>query len=152
MVIFAVKITLYLIVMKPFLVICMCFFSFISQGYSQSSEEKQRQEYLEEAEERKNQYIKDFVATLNVDEFQQQIIKQTLDSYFNEWTKIAQYDIPSYEKKTLAEELDAKHFNDLKLIVTDDILQKVKDAVKMENYKEIQKKIKKRKKKQKNKN
>ena len=121
-----------------------------SSAQTQSQQDKQRQEMIEEAEERKNQYINDFVSTLNVDEFQQVIIKQTMESYYSEWTKIAQYQIPVYQKKTLVEELDATHFNDLKTIVSDEVYQKVKEGVKMENYKDIQKKIKKSKKKRKN--
>ena len=137
--------------MKPFLLVFMCFLFISMEGNSQTREEKARQEYIEEAEERKMQFINDFVATLNVDAFQKQIITQTMVSYYDEWTKIAQYDIPTHEKKGLVEELDANHFNDLKTIVSDDTFQKVKDAVKMENYKDIQKEIKKSKKKRKNK-
>ena len=133
------------------LLLMVCFFSLSTNGFSQSQEEKQRQERLEEAEERKNEYIKDFVGTLEVDEFQKVIITNTMNSYFDEVNKIIKYEIPSYQKKTLIEELDAVHFNDLKTIVSEDVYVKVKEGVKMENYKENQKNIKKSKKRNKNK-
>ena len=133
------------------LLLMVCFFSLSTNGFSQSQEEKQRQERLEEAEERKNEYIKDFVGTLEVDEFQKVIITNTMNSYFDEVNKIIKYEIPSYQKKTLIEELDAVHFNDLKTIVSEDVYVKVKEGVKMENYKENQKNIKKSKKRKKNK-
>lgn len=113
--------------------------------------EKQQERYEEQAEKQKQEYIADFVATLEVDDFQKEIITQHMDTYFEEVRKINRLGLKSFERNEHIERLDVRHFADVRAIVSEDVMNKIMDAVKGEWDRKEEKK-KKKKKKRKNKN
>lgn len=124
----------------------------MSYGFSQNAtEEKQREKYEAEMEKKKKEYIDEFVATLDVDEFQEIIIKQTMDSYFEEAKAIRLRGLRDFETNGLIQQLDQTHFKDLRAIVSEDTMNKIIDAVKGKWDRKKEKRKNKRKK-RKNKN
>ncbi len=113
---------------------------------AQTVEEHKKQKYEEEVEEKKQEYINDLVATLDVDDFQKEIIKQTMDSYFEKIKGIHAQNIPLFEKKGQIEQLDITHFKDLKTIISEEAMNKIMDALKGKWDKKKEKRKKKRKK------
>lgn len=133
--------------MKRLILTLFCLIAITVNSTSQNAtEEKQREKYEAEMKKKKEEFIIDFVATLDVDEFQEVIIKQTMDSYFEETKKIRLLGLRDYETKGRIEQLDQKHFQDLKAIVSDDTMNKIMDAVKgkWDKKKDKRKKKKKR--------
>jgi hypothetical protein len=108
-------------------------------------------------EERKDEFIANFLTTLEADDFQKEIIKQSLNSYFVE--KLALLKIPfehSLDREKAIKNLDDTHFVELKELISESDMTKIKDLTKgkfdeKEVVKEKKKKKKKRKKKKKNK-
>ncbi|NNF86350.1 MAG: hypothetical protein HKM26_07335 [Winogradskyella sp.] len=111
-------------------------------GYSQMRRQQQRpnmqqepsQSQIEERErkiaERKAEYISNFLVTLEADEFQKQIIKQTLDSYFEE--KIALFKVPferSFEREEAVRLLNENHFKELKTLISESDMTKINDMI-----------------------
>lgn len=121
--------------------------TFSTTAFSQATEEKEKAKYEAEVEKKKQAYINDLVETLNVDDFQEEIIKQTMDSYFEEVQKINMLNMRHYEKKGLIEQLDITHFQDLRVIVSEDTMSKIIDAIKGKWDSKKEKKEKKKKKK-----
>lgn len=110
--------------------------------------EEQLAERKKKIEERREEYIANFLTTLEADEFQKQIIKLSLDSYFEEKLKIftAQYDHPSARTEAF-KALDDTHFKELETLISENDMVKLTDFVKGEfDDKEIKKARKKKKK------
>ena len=142
--------------MKTIYITFLCVFTLITNTFAQQqgsiSEKKQLERYEKDVERKKQKYIKDFVKTLDVDDFQKEIIKQSMYSYFEEITKINGLRLKSYERDTQIELLDESHFRDLRAIVSEDVMSKIMDALtgKWDKKAEEKKKKKKRKEKEKN--
>lgn len=104
-------------------------------------------------EERKEEYIDNFITTLEADDFQKHIIKQTITSFFD--AKIAIFKTQfehSLDRKKAIETLEKTHFNDLKELISESDMTKINELVKGEfNEKEVVKEKKKKKKKKKRK-
>ncbi|WP_299335293.1 hypothetical protein [uncultured Psychroserpens sp.] len=114
--------------------------------------EKEQERYEERAEEQKKKYIADFVGTLKVDDFQKEIITQQMDSYFEELRKINKMGLTRFERQEQIEALDVRHFKDTRAMVSEDVMNKIMDAVKGKwDQKAEKKKKKKRKRKNKDK-
>nr|WP_321245506.1 hypothetical protein [uncultured Psychroserpens sp.] len=136
--------------MKTLLISIFCSVIFISNGFSQAAEEKQKLKYEAEMEKKKKEYINDFVGTLKVDDFQKEIIKQQMESYFEEFKKINLLRLREFEHKALVQKLDDTHFADLKAMITEEQMEKIMDALKGKwNHSEEKKKKKKEKKRKK---
>ncbi|TXE17291.1 hypothetical protein ES692_09915 [Psychroserpens burtonensis] len=135
--------------MKTLLISIFCSVIFISNGFSQAAEEKQRLKYEAEMEQKKKEYINDFVTTLKVDDFQKEIIKQQMESYFEEFKKINMLGLQEFERKTYVQNLDDSHFSDLKAMITEDQMSKIMNALKGKWDPKEEEKKKKRKKKNK---
>ena len=82
---------------------------------------------------------------MKVDDFQKEIIKQKLQSYYHEKKTIYFSNIKYYEKEEQLKTLDATYFSDLKELVSEEVIKSIQDFVK--NNKEELKKKKKRNKK-----
>ena len=133
--------------MKTVLISIFCSVLFISNGFSQAAEEKQKLKYEAEMEKKKKEYINDFVGTLKVDDFQKEIIKQQMESYFEEFKKINLLGLREFEHKTYVQNLDDTHFKDLKAMITEDQMAQIMDALKGKwDHGEVKKKKKKDKK------
>jgi hypothetical protein len=119
----------------------------ISSSFSQTTDERNRLKYEAEVEEKKMEYINDFIGTLKVDDFQNEIIRQHMVTYFEEIVKINKLGLRDFERKAQIERLDDSHFTDLKAVVTDVQMLKIMDAIKGKwDHGEEKKKKKKKKK------
>lgn len=120
-----------------------------SQGVPPNESQKQRAE--KKIEERKQEYIGNFLSTLEVDAFQKEIIKQKLNTFFER--KIELLKMPykrSVELQEAITKLENSHFKDIEAMVTEDTMSKIIEMVQGDfNEKEVIKE-KKRKKKKKN--
>ncbi|RKE95221.1 hypothetical protein BXY80_1407 [Ichthyenterobacterium magnum] len=102
--------------------------------------------YKKELEKKKEKYVSDFVNSLNVDDFQKEIISQKLHSYFEKKKTLLMTEMKSYKREELLENLDATHFLDIKDMVSEDTMIKIKDILKNKpKEKKEEKKKKKRK-------
>ncbi|MFT4804327.1 MAG: hypothetical protein ACJAZK_000995 [Psychroserpens sp.] len=135
--------------MKTLLISIFCSVIFMNNGFSQAAEEKQRLKYEAEMEQKKKEYINDFVTTLKVDDFQKEIIKQQMESYFEEFKKINLLGLQEFERRTYVQNLDDSHFSDLKAMITEDQMSKIMNALKGKWDPKEEEKKKKRKKKDK---
>ena len=126
----------------------------MSTSFSQTREEKAMEKYEAEMGRKQEQYISDFLATIEVDDFQKEIISQTMKSYFEEFKKINMLQVRDVQRQELVENLDNTHFKDLKAMVSEDTMSKIMDAVKgkwkQETNREKKKRLKKEKKNKKN--
>ena len=104
-----------------------------------------------EIEERKQEYITNFLSTLEADEFQQVIIRQNLNSFYDK--KLALLKTPferNFERQKAIEQLEKTHFEELKSLISPDDMKKIQKMVKGEfNEKAVVKEKKKKKKKRK---
>jgi len=132
------------------LTLILLFFSLYSTtSFSQTSQEKQMEELKIKVERDKNAFIDALVTNLEVDEFQEQIIKQNLQSYFDEQQKVYALNSSSYAQKEQLELLNINHFNELQNICSEDVISKIRVAV-LDPIKYQKKNKKKRKNKKKN--
>ena len=102
-----------------------------------------------EIEERKQEYITNFLSTLEADEFQQVIIRQHLNSFYD--AKLALFKTPferKFERQKAIEQLEKTHFEELKSLISESDMKKIQEMVKGEfDEKEVVKEKKKKKKK-----
>ena len=140
--------------MKTFYITIFCCLALTSYSFSQQdelsdSEKNQLRRYEEDVKRQKLKYITGFVTSLEVDAFQEEIITQTLNSYFDELVKINKLRLKHYERETLIDQLDKRHFKDVKAMVTEEVMVKIIDAARGEwDTKEDKKKKRKKKKRQ----
>ncbi|REE25608.1 hypothetical protein DFQ09_102199 [Winogradskyella pacifica] len=117
----------------------------------QTNREPSEQEiakYEREAEERKEEYIANFLTTLEADDFQKQIIKLSINSFFEE--KIAIFKTRfehSLDRKAAIQNLEDTHFSELEELISEDDMAKIKEMISGKfDEKEVTKKKRKRKK------
>ena len=124
----------------------------IPQTQSEPTEE-QIAKREREMEERKAEYIDNFLTTLEADEFQKHIIKQTILDFFE--AQIAVLKTPfnhSLDRQQALKKLEETHFADLKELISEGDMTKLKDMLKGGfKEKEVVKKKKKKKKRNKKK-
>lgn len=102
----------------------------VPQGSSEPTEE-QLKKRAQEMEERKDEYIDNFLTTLEADEFQKHIIKQNINSFFE--AKVALFKIQyehSIDRKTAVENLEKTHFKDLEELISESDMTKIKEMIK----------------------
>lgn len=102
-------------------------------------------------EERKEEYIDNFLTTLEADEFQKHIIKQNILSFFDEKVILLKLGFShSIDRQKAIESLEETHFKDLEELISESDMAKVKGLIKGDfNEKEVVKKKKKKKRKKK---
>jgi hypothetical protein len=113
-------------------------FSFLSlvftsnNVFSQNDEaaKKQMEKMEKEIKIKQEEYVNDFIASLEVDEFQKEIIKQKIHSYFEIRKTIFTTYTQEFKRNELVEQLDATHFLDIKEMVTEDTMTKIMESVK----------------------
>ncbi|MBO6606584.1 hypothetical protein [Psychroserpens sp.] len=138
--------------MKTFYLSLICCFTLVSSTYSQAREEKAKKKYEAEMDRKQDEYISDFLATIEVDDFQKEIITQSMKSYFEEFKNINMLQVRDVQRQELIQNLDNTHFVDLKAMVSEDTMSKIMDALKGKWKKETNREKKKRLKKEKKKN
>lgn len=113
--------------------------------------------HKQKMEERKDEFIANFLTTLEADDFQKQIIKQSINSFFDARSAIYKMEFEhSIDRKEAIKKLEDTHFKDLEELISKNDMKKIKEMIKgnfdeKEVKKEKKKKKKKRKKKKKNK-
>lgn len=137
--------------MRKLIVFAFLFGCFSFSAFSQHSDtaKKQMERYEKEMKEKEEKYIADFVKTLDENDFVKEIVSQKLLSYSDEKKKILAYEIESFKKQELVEELNIRHFSDLKPIASENTLEKINLLI-TGKYEEHKKKEKKKRKKKKN--
>ena len=100
-------------------------------------------------EERKEEYIDNFITTLEADEFQKHIIKQNLLSFFEAKVAIFKTQFEhSLDREKAIEALEKTHFTDLKELISESDMSKINELIKGKfDEKEVVKEKKKKKKK-----
>ena len=87
--------------------------------------------YEQKVEERKDEYIANFLTTLEADDFQKEIIKQKIYSFFD--AKIAifktQYD-HNLDRKEAIKKLEENHFKELEELISENDMKKVREMIK----------------------
>ena len=123
-------------------------------GIPQTSREPSKQEIAKQKrmmEERKNEYVDNFLTTLEADDFQKQIIKQHLNSFFD--AKQALFKVQferSFDREEAAKKLVDSHFVELEELISESDMTKIKDMIQGKfDEKEVVKEKKKKKKKKK---
>lgn len=121
-----------------------------SIGYAQQDEaemKKQIETFQKKLKEDQEERIQKFVSELNTDDFQKEIIKQKLNTYYDEKKLILQDETLKYfEKDEKLSILDASYFSDIKDIISEDTMTAIKNFIK-DNTSELKKQKKKKKKK-----
>ena len=119
---------------------------------AQPSEEeikKQQERFEKEMKERQEEYVANFLTTLDSDAFQKEIIKQTINDYFDQ--KLILYRLPfesSIEKQDAIKTLNQTHFEELKKLISESDMEKINAMIEGEfDEKDVKKKKKKRRKK-----
>lgn len=124
----------------------------VPQTSSEPTEE-QLEKRQREMEERKEEFIDNFLTTLEADEFQKHIIKQNINSFFD--AKIALFKMPfehSIDRKNAIENLENTHFKDLEELISESDMAKIREMIKGEfDEKEVIKEKKEKRKKKKRK-
>ncbi|MCC1484584.1 hypothetical protein [Winogradskyella immobilis] len=123
---------------------------------NQPPSEAQKERFAKKLEERKEELITNFLSTLKADEFQKEIIKQTLNDYFEKKNEFYKFPFASTREREDAEKLfNEAHFAELKTIISEADMVKVNDFItgkfsESDAKKNIKKKKKKKKKKKDN--
>lgn len=109
--------------------------------------------YEQKLEERKDEYIANFLTTLEADDFQKEIIKQYLNSYFEAKKEVLKVKYERiFDRDQAIKKLNESHFKDLEELISENDMTKIKDMIKGDfDEDEVKKKKKKRKKKKKDK-
>ena len=117
-------------------------------AFGQSGDaEKQRAEYEKKAKEELDKRTQEFVSSLQIDDFQKEIIKQKINSYFEERKKIyLNLELKYFERDEQLTALSNTHFTDIKNIITDDTYNQIQSFIK-DGGEELKKKKRKNKKK-----
>ena len=120
---------------KLIAIISTFFLITISQGYAQSKseQEKQRERLEKKFIEDQNDRILEFVKQLNADDFQKEIIKQKIQSYYQAKKAIATTELKYFEKEEQLKSLDINHFADIKDIVSEDTMISIKNFTQNNN-------------------
>lgn len=104
--------------------------------------------YEQKVEDRKDEYIANFLTTHEADDFQKEIIKQYLNSYYDAKSELlkTRYE-HTLEREEAIKKLDESHFKDLEELISKNDMAKIKDLIKGEfDEKEVKKKKKKKRK------
>ena len=112
------------------------------------------EKYKRQMEERKEEFITNFLTTLEADDFQKEIIKQYLNSYYDEKKKLmeVQYE-RSFDRQEAIKKLNESHFKELEELISENDMAKINDMLdgNFDEKEVLKEKRKKRKKKKKDK-
>lgn len=105
-------------------------FSMAAVGQSNEDLEKQRAEYEKKAKEELDERIQLFTTDLKVDDFQKEIIKQKLQSYYEERKKIyLDATLKYFERDEQLEALKTSHFSDIKDMLSEDTMSQIQSFI-----------------------
>ena len=104
-----------------------------ASAFSQNKDEiqKQREELESKVQENLENRIQSFVTQLKVDDFQKEIIKQKLHSYYREQKDIyLNTSLKYFERDEQISILTNSHFDDIKNLITEDTMDQIQMFVK----------------------
>lgn len=126
-----------------------------SLAQTQDEAKKQQEEFEKKVKEKLEEGIQTFVSQLDVDDFQKEIIKQKLHSYYMEQKEIyTNTSLKYYERDEQLSRLKNSHFDDIKSMISDETMGQIDLFIKDVGQtleKEKKKKTKNKKKNKKNK-
>jgi hypothetical protein len=106
----------------------LSFNKIVSQNVLPNESQKERTE--RKIEERKQEYINNFLSTLNADDFQKEIIKQKLISFFDEKIALSKQQYSrSFEYQEAVRKLEDSHFKDIEPMLTEENMAKIKEMI-----------------------
>lgn len=125
-----------------------------SLAQTQDEAKKQQEEFEKKVKEKLEEGIQTFVSQLDVDDFQKEIIKQNLNSYYMEQKDIyTNTSLKYYERDEQLSRLKNSHFDDIKSMISDETMGQIDLFIKdVGQTLEKEKKKKNKKKNKKNKN
>ena len=114
--------------------------------------EPSKKDYEKDLREKLDVHIQNYISELEVDDFLKHIIKQRLESYYDEKLAIIKREGENREdKQKRLEYLNDNHFNELKGLTTEEVLVSIQDFIRSDlkavNNRKKEKKKKKKKKK-----
>jgi len=140
---------------KYTLIISLLALLMFHKGYSQNvmPNESQKERVDRKLEERKQEFINNFLTTLNADDFQKEIIKQKIMSFFDEKIALGKQQYSrSFEYQEAVRKLEENHFKDIEPMLTEENMSKIKEMIQGDfDEKEVIKEKKKKKEKEKKK-
>ena len=115
---------------KIFLLLALvCSISSLAQ--TQDEAQKQREEYEKKIQEKLEERIQTFVVELNVDDFQKEIIKQKLHSYYKEQRVIyMNTSLKYFQRDEQLATLNNSHFADIKNMISDETMDQIQVFIK----------------------
>ena len=112
--------------------------------------EQEIEKHKQKIEERKDEFIANFLLTLEGDEFQKEIVKQKLYTYYD--AKLALLKVKyerHFDREQAIKKLDESHFAELKELISEADMNRIKEMTKGNfDEKEVKKEKKKKKRKQ----
>lgn len=100
-------------------------------GQSQSDAEKQQEAYEKKMLEELDALTNEFLSQLEVDDFQKEIIKQKIQSYYQERKTIyLDTSLKYFERDEKLSALFVNHFSDIKDLVSEDTMKQIQSFVK----------------------
>lgn len=100
----------------------------LSQNVLPNESQKERTE--RKMEERKQEYIDNFLSTLKADDFQKEIIKQKLISFFDEKIALSKQQYGrNFEYQEAVRKLEDSHFKDIEPMLTEENMAKIKEMI-----------------------
>lgn len=104
----------------------------ISPVFAQNSDvEKQRAEYEKKVKEELDSRVQEFVSELAIDDFQKEIVKQKMHSYYQERVKIYQnQELKYYERDEQISQLTHTHFADVSEMISEEVMTQIQMFVK----------------------
>lgn len=101
-----------------------------AMAQTQDDIEKQRKEYMEKAETKLNERVLLFTSQLDADDFQKEIIKQKLRTYYEAQKSI--YTDPTlkyYERDEQMSKLGATHFSDIENLISKENMSEIQSFI-----------------------
>ena len=102
-----------------------------AMAQTQDEAKKQQEEFEKKIKEKLETRIETFVTELQVDDFQKEIIKQKLHSYYMEQKAIyTDMSLKYFERDEQLSTLSNSHFDDIKSMVSDDTMSQIQIFIK----------------------
>jgi len=131
-----------------FFLLFLSVFNFNNASAQSDDAKKQMEKMEKEIQKKQDDYANEFISTLDVDDFQKEIIKQKMHALFEAKRLIYKTEPKQFKRDQLVEQLDTTHFLDIKEMITEDTMTKIMESVKGTASKKDKKKKKKKKNKQ----
>lgn len=100
-----------------------------ANAQTEKREKQLREKYEREMKDHQDELISDFVETLDVDDFQKEIITQKLHSYAQKKQEILKQPGRELEKRELVDHLDNTHFSDVAAMSSPEVMSQIHEFI-----------------------